>query len=217
MKNLIVCACVLALGISTARAQLIWVNEFHYDNSGADSGEFIEVAVPASVTDLSSVTLTLYRGSDGSSYGSHRLSTFTAGGSSSGYTFYNKNISGLQNGPDGFALDQSGAVLQFLSYEDSFQAHSGAASGLTSTDIGVSESSSTSIGASLGLTGMGANYPDFHWATFSDDSPGALNTSQSFSAVPEPREYAFFAGLGLLGFAISRRCWKTQTRSLPSA
>ncbi|MBM3838505.1 MAG: PEP-CTERM sorting domain-containing protein [Verrucomicrobia bacterium] len=208
MKKLVFAIGVITFAAFKTQAQLIWVNEFHYDNSGTDTGEFFEIAAPSSLTDLASVTLTLYRGSDGTSYGSHKLSTFSVGSTAGNYTLYSKNISGIQNGaPDGFALDQSGSVLQFLSYEGAFQASGGVASGLTSTDIGVAESSSTASGASLGLTGTGHLYGEFQWTTFTDDSPGGGNSGQTFSAVPEPGEYALFAGLGLLIFAVFRRRW----------
>lgn len=208
MKNLLFSIGAFAIAAANAQAQLIWVNEFHYDNSGTDVGEFFEIAAPTSFTDLSSVTLTLYRGSDGASYGSHKLSTFSAGSTSGNYTLYSKSISGIQNGaPDGFALDQSGSVLQFLSYEGTFQAQSGVANGLTATDVGISESSSTSSGASLGLTGAGHFYSEFQWTSFTDDSPGGGNSGQVFSAAPEPSEYAMIAAVCLLGFAMARRRW----------
>jgi hypothetical protein len=208
MKKLILNLTALTCITLSARAQLIWINEFHYDNTGSDVGEFVEVAAPSSFTDLSTITLTLYNGSDGASYGStHKLSTFTLGSTSGGYTFYSKSISGLQNGaPDGFALDQSGTMLQFLSYEGAFQANSGVALGLTSTDIGLTESDSgTSVGASLGLSGAGFSCADFQWTMFSTDTHGSLNASQTFTAVPEPHEYMLIAALGLLGFAVYRR------------
>ena len=51
---------------------------------------------------------------------------------------------------DGFALvDGTNAVVEFLSYEGSFTAADGPAAGMTSTDIGVFESSSTPVGHSL--------------------------------------------------------------------
>ena len=202
---------ILAIGafvcaLTQSQAQLFWVNEFHYDNSGTDVGEFIEIAASSSFTDLSTVTLTLYRGSDGTSYGTHKLSTFTVGSTSGSYTLYSKSISGIQNGaPDGFALDRSGSLVQFLSYEGIFQATSGSASGQTSTDIGIAESSATSLGASLGLTGSGQGFSEFTWTTFTDDTPGSLNSSQSFSAAPEPSQYAFIAAFCLVGYAMVRR------------
>jgi hypothetical protein len=192
---------------------MIWVNELHYDNDGADTGEFFEIATPSSFLELSSVTLTLYNGNNGTDYGSHTLDTFVPGSTSGDYTFYNKSISGLQNGaPDGFSLDLSGSVLQFLSYEGDFTASSGPASGLNSLDIGVAQTTTSPVGSSLGLTGSGAQYDDFEWTAFSIASPGALNSGQSFTAVPEPRQYALVGGLFLLGFAVYRRL-KTQPAS----
>ena len=97
-----------------------------------------------------------------------------------GFEFY--GISGLQNGaPDGIALiDPDGAVVQFLSYEGSLTAVDGPASGLTSEDIGVSESSSTPAGESLQLTGTGLAYADFTWAAPAASTYGALNGGQTF-------------------------------------
>lgn len=214
MKRLILIAGALTTTLSSIQAQLVWLNEFHYDNAGSDTGEFVEIAAPSSLTDLTGVTLTLYNGSGGAGYGTHRLDTFTLGSSSGSYTFYSKLISDIQNGaPDGFSLDQSGTVLQFLSYEGTFQATSGAASGLTSTDIGLSESNSgTSIGASLGLTGTGHGYSEFSWTTFSDDTPGSLNAGQTFSAVPEPRDTALVAAVSLMAFAVYRHRWTILSR-----
>jgi hypothetical protein len=207
MKNFVILLFALSSILGNVHAQLIWVNEFHYDNIGADAGEFIEIAVPSSFSDLSTVTLTLYNGSDNASYGTHKLDTFTLGLSSGSYSLYSKSISNIQNGaPDGFSLDQSGTVLQFLSYEGTFQATGGAASGLTSTDIGIAESNSSTVsGSSLGLIGTGSTYAQFVWASLATDSPGALNSGQAFASTPEPHEYALITGLGLLAFAAFRR------------
>ena len=196
----------MALAVAPVCAQQIWVNEFHYDNTGGDSGEFFEVAVPSSFTDLSSVTLSLYNGGDQGTYGSHRLDTFSLGSTLGDFSFYSKGIAGIQNGaPDGFALDLSGSVLQFLSYEGSFTASSGPASGLSSTDLGLSESGSTGLGASLGLAGEGLNYGDFSWTFFASASSGSVNAGQSFSAMPEPHETVLVSALALVGFALFRR------------
>jgi hypothetical protein len=156
----------LCLTLSLNAQPNIWVNEFHYDNQGGDVDEFIEVVVPVSFTDLSNVTLTLYNGSSGGTYGvSHTLDTFTEGSTSFGFKIYSKLINNIQNGsPDGFSLDYSGTVIQFLSYEGSFTATAGPASGETSVDIGVSESGSTPVGSSLQLVGSGTQYSDFTWS-----------------------------------------------------
>ncbi|MEJ2599231.1 MAG: hypothetical protein P8Z00_12920, partial [Anaerolineales bacterium] len=95
---------------------------------------------------------------------------------------------GIQNGsPDGLALvDGSSAVIQFLCYEGTFTAASGPAAGMTCTDIGVSEDSSTAVGDSLQLTGTGSNYDQFTWSGPSADSFGAVNSGQTFGAPPAP-------------------------------
>ena len=45
----------------------VFINEIHYDNAGADSGEAIEIAGPAG-TDLSGWSLVLYNGNGGAAY-----------------------------------------------------------------------------------------------------------------------------------------------------
>jgi hypothetical protein len=50
-----------------AMAQTVFVNEIHYDNTGTDSGEAIEIAGPVG-TDLSGWSLVLYNGASGASY-----------------------------------------------------------------------------------------------------------------------------------------------------
>ncbi len=188
-------------------AQAFWINEFHYDNSGTDIGEFVEIVAPSDFTALATVRLTLYNGGDGAPYGtSHLLSGFTAGASASGLTVYSKFIGGLQNGaPDGFALDVSGDVRQFVSYEGRFAATAGPAAGRMSIEVPFSESEGTPVGASIGMTGLGREVNEFVWNSSSISTPGFFNTGQSISAVPEPGSYALVAGLMLGGFAWWRR------------
>lgn len=207
MKNTVLAATAIGLQLLSAQAQLIWINEFHYDNASSDIGEFVEVAVPASFTDLASISLTLYNGNDGRTYGSsYGLNTFTMGETANGYTIYSKLISGLQNGaPDGFSLNQSSSVLHFISYEGSFTATTGPAAGLTSTDIGIFEDGLSAAGGSVGLIGTGEQLDEFSWALFTDDTPGLLNSGQAFTAVPEPSHYSLLAAAGLAGFAFWRR------------
>lgn len=195
---------MLASAGPPAVAQLIWINEFHYDNSGSDTDEFVEIVAPADFTELASVRLTLYNGGDGAPYGSaHDLSSFTPGQVVNGLAFYSKAISGLQNGaPDGFALDLDGSVLHFISYEGSFTATSGPAEGLTSIDVGLSESDTTPAGSSIGLVGFGLSADAFTWASLTA-SPGVINPGQA--AVPEPSEYALCAASLLGGFMLWRR------------
>lgn len=162
----------------------VFINEIHYDNSGTDSGEFVELAGPAG-TDLNGWELVFYNGSSTQlkPYASASLSGVLSDDTGSGSGFYTVFQSGIQNGsPDGLALvDASGTVVQFLSYEGVFTAAEGVAVGMTSTDIGVSESSSSPIGDSIQLQGSGSLYSDFSWATGIAQTPGALNAGQSIN------------------------------------
>jgi hypothetical protein len=158
-----------------------WINEFHYDNSGTDTGEFIEIAGPAGL-DLSSYSIELYNGANGNTYGTTINLNGIIPNQSNGIGTLSFNISPIQNGnPDGFALIDSGTVLYFLSYGGSFIANNGTAAGMTSDDIGVTEPGTTPIGESLQLTGTGNQYIDFTWSSPSAESPGNINLGQTIN------------------------------------
>ncbi len=174
----------------------VFVNEIHYDNSSTDTGEAIEIAGPAG-TDLTGWSIVLYNGSNGASYNTTPLSgSIPDEGGGFGTVSVSYPVNGIQNGaPDGIALVDSGSnVAQFLSYEGTFTATDGPALGLMSTNIGVSETSSTPVGTSLQLIGPGRDYEDFTWfpPSASDavsDSFGLINTDQLFLATfPTPTE-----------------------------
>lgn len=163
----------------------VFFNEIHYDNGGADVNERIEVAGTAG-TDLTGWKIVLYNGNGGASYYTINLSG-VIDNESAGFGAVSFSVPaspGIQNGaPDGFALvDASGAVVQFLSYEGSFMTTNGPANGMTSTDIGVSQSGSGAAGLSLQLTGTGTDYSSFTWTSESADSFGSINNGQSFGA-----------------------------------
>jgi predicted extracellular nuclease len=165
-----------------ASSHHVWINEFHYDNASTDLGEAIEVAGVAG-TDLTGWDIVLYNGSNGAVYDTDALSGTLAnqqGGFGTAVINYPSN--GIQNGgPDGIALvDAAGAVVQFLSYEGTFAAVGGAANGMTSTDIGVSQSGNEAAGLSLQLSGTGSAYADFTWSTPQTSTFGAVNTGQTF-------------------------------------
>ena len=160
-----------------------WINEFHYDNAGSDTGEFVEIVIenPSSYT-LNNFKLELYNGSNSQVYDSQTGSNFTVGSSIGNYTIYYWTPSSIQNGgPDGVALSYNGDLIQFLSYEGQITGADGTANGITSTDVGISETSSTSAGHSLYLTGTGTKYSDFSWTGPNTDSPGNTNTGQNFT------------------------------------
>lgn len=160
----------------------VFINEFHYDNTGTDTGEFIEIAGPAG-TDLTGWSIVLYNGNGGAPYDTQLLNgTIADQGNGFGTVVVNYPSNGIQNGsPDGIALvDDTGAVIQFLSYEGSFTGVGGPANGLTSTDIGVNEPGSDPVGLSLQLTGSGTVAADFTWTAPAAQTPGAANNGQTF-------------------------------------
>ena len=174
----------------------VFINEIHYDNNSTDIGEFVEVVVgPGYIGELSAIELVLYNGNGGETYNSTRtLDNFMQGTiCDSCHRIFYSEISGIQNGaPDGMALIVDGVVKQFMSYEGTFTATNGPASGMTSTDIGVSQTSSTTEGMnSVGLSGDGGRASDFSWSVLPGvHTPGQLNPGQSFSAGSAPQGIA---------------------------
>ena len=162
-----------------AAATSVFINEIHYDNTGTDTGEAVEVAGPAG-TNLAGWQLVPYNGATGQTYAPIIDLTGTIPNQQSGFGTLSFAILGLQNGsPDGIALVNGSSVVQFLSYEGSFVATNGPASGMTSTDIGVSENGTETVGQSLRLTGSGCMYEDFTWASPATATFGAVNTGQT--------------------------------------
>jgi hypothetical protein len=158
----------------------VFINEIHYDNDGADIDEYVEIAGNANV-DLIGWSLRLYNGSNGSEYKSFDLDHWSYIDTLTQFGFHKIKTVGLQNGsPDGIALFDGTDIIQFLSYEGYFTATDGIANGISSTDIGVSESSITPVGFSLQLTGQGSRYSDFVWSSPQVNTFGAMNTGQEF-------------------------------------
>lgn len=180
----------LLSGLATAAMAdtAVFINELHYDDSTAagDTGEAIEVVGPVGA-DLSNWRVVLYNGgSNGSAattYDDDLLSTAastTCGSKQVKVLSYATN--GVQNGGfDAIALvDAGGTVVQFLSYEGAVTASNGPASGMTSVDIGVSETNSTAPGTSLQLSGSGSDYGNFVWQGSATQTFGNCNNGQSF-------------------------------------
>ena len=159
----------------------VFINEIHYDNSGGDQDEFVEVA-GVSGLNLAGWSLHFYNGSNGNEYKEYNFTDWLIDDTADGFGFAGVNISGIQNGgPDGIVLaDEQDNIIQFLSYEGSFTANSGIAAGLLSTDIGVMEPANTPIGFSLQLTGQGNKYQDFTWASAQESTLGITNFGQRF-------------------------------------
>ncbi len=183
MKPLYSVLCALLCTFLSPLSQAsLFINEFHYDNSGMDVNEGIEIAGLAG-TDLSGYHILLYNGSNGTVYSDIVLEGVISNQSENyGALFF---AASLQNGPDGIALtDSAGGVLQFLSYEGSFTATNGDAAGMTSIDIGLFEASNSKPNASLQLAGTSIN--GFEWI-LDTASSGQINAQQTFGAqVPVP-------------------------------
>lgn len=145
------------------------INEFHYDNAGSDTGEFVEIRTAAG-DDVSFLQIVLINGSNGSEYNRIDVSglTMTTDGT---YDYYVWDLpaNGLQNGaPDGIALVNGGSVLEFLSYEGEIETVIDGQT-VTSTDIGVAESGGTEAGQSL------QRNDDDSWNEAAAETKGAAN------------------------------------------
>ncbi|MTI00321.1 ExeM/NucH family extracellular endonuclease [Roseibium sp. RKSG952] len=161
-------------GLTDTPAVEARINEIHYDNAGTDTGEFIEIRVTAGA-DISEYGLELYNGSNGTVYNSNELVSLTRTTDGT-YDYYVWELpsNGIQNGsPDGIALTKGAEVVEFLSYEGTLTATEGTAAGLTSTDIGVSETSSTEAGQSL------QRAEDGSWNAPAAETSGASNDGGS--------------------------------------
>jgi hypothetical protein len=165
---------------SAGAATPVFINEIHYDNTGADADEGVEIAGPAGV-DLTGWKVRLYNGATNLAYGVIVLSGVIPNNCNGFGTIWFPELE-VQNGsPDGLALvNAASTVIQFLSYEGSFVAADGEASGMGSTDIGVSEASGSPLGHSLQLTGTGNAYEDFTWAGSAAHTRDACNNGQTF-------------------------------------
>jgi 5'-nucleotidase len=173
-----------ALGLSltgpvSAATDVPFISEIHYDNTGTDSGEAVEIEAPVGY-DLTGWQLYLYNGNNGAVY----TPTYTLSGAvpAAGVVVQTYPANGVQNGaPDAIALVKpDGTVAEFLSYEGVVTAVGGPANGQTSVDIGVSETEATPAGQSLQKV-------DGVWKAAAASTFGALNTA-STPEEPDPEE-----------------------------
>jgi hypothetical protein len=158
----------------------VWINELHYDNTGTDTNEGVEVAGYARVN-LSNYVLYRYNGTGGEPYGTYPLlGVINDEVNGLGAHWFNWVL--LQNGPDGLALTEEANgetnLLQFISYGGAFIAVGGPADGVQSIDIGVYEDGAPE-GQSLQLIGKGKDYAGFTWTGPSAHSRGDLNSGQT--------------------------------------
>lgn len=161
----------------------VWINEFHYSNTGEDIGEFVEIAGEAG-TDLNGYLLLFTNGANGSVYNAINLiGTIPDDGSGFGALSFPVTFN-FQNGPDGIALIGPGnTIIQNLSYGGSYVINEpgNILDGATTTDININEPAGTAVGESLQLMGTGSTLTDFVWEGPITQTPGAVNTNQTFN------------------------------------
>jgi predicted extracellular nuclease len=181
-----------------------WINEFSYDTAATNdnNSEFIEIAGSTSLN-LSEYSIVLYNGANGQQYDTRSFSgswqNVVNGIGFASIVYPNVTNGIFQNGsPDGMALvrtvGSTTSVVQFLSYEGVMTALNGPANGVTSTDVGVSQTNTTPAPVagrvqSLNLTGTGSAAADFIWQGPSSarlSTPGAVNEGQTISGTAPP-------------------------------
>jgi hypothetical protein len=127
------------------------ITEIHYDNTGADANERIEITVPTG-TNITGWNVILYNGAGGVSYNTTLVSSGTLT-TQAGFDIYviSYAVNAIQNGaPDGVALvNAASTVLQLISYEGSFVATNGPATGLTLPDILAAENGMGTVDGSI--------------------------------------------------------------------
>ena len=176
---------LLCCAAFAARAQQVFINEIHYDNSGTDVNEGIEVAGPAG-TLLSDYDVVFYNGTGGAPYGGGLRLSGTIPNQRGGAGALWFRVEPIQNDRDGMVLYHwpTATVVQRISYEGSFTAVGGVANGQMLPDIGVAESSSTLPTQSLQLIGTGTQLSAFTWTAPRSASNGSLNAGQTFNTTP---------------------------------
>ncbi len=155
----------------------VFISEFAYDCGDADMNEVIELAVPNDFTgSLADIIVELYNGNGNGTYATLMADAFTAGNNDGTYTYYILTGTSIQNGaPDGIALSYQGRVCEFLSYEGVMTAENGMAQGVTSTDVGVTQTNGTPCDETIQLVGD-------MWVN-ACATPGDVNTALDCSQV----------------------------------
>jgi uncharacterized protein len=166
-----------------------FISEIHYDNTGTDVDEFVEVELPAGTTSAG-WRIFFYNGNGGGLYGPTTgvaLPVATAPAGDRVVVVIGAPTGGIQNGdPDGLALVRpDGTVAEFLSYEGAITATAGPANGTQSTDIGVREVGSEPVGQSVARNYNTAT--DSHvWTGPGAASRGTANPSVTIEPEPDP-------------------------------
>lgn len=158
----------------------VFINEIHYRNTGDDEGQFVELAGPVD-TSLDGFTVVIYldtviNGIDGSQpvvFDSNSVLAAVPGSALGMLSFDAGGLPAFQ-GSVGLA-DAAGAVCDFISYSGVLTSIAVGTfpAGVESEDIGLTETESTPVGASLGRIDGGEDAAV--WAAFDVNSRGQRN------------------------------------------
>ena len=193
------------VGVAPLHAAVLepFISEVHYDNAGADVGEFVAVTGPRGLN-LSGWEIVLYNGSTGSVYNVLPLSGQLHGDAGEPIEAY-WPATGLQNGPDAIALvDALGVVADFIAYEQVVTASDGVAAGATARLLPISEGGSTASGESLQRVG---ELGEWTWIA-GLASPGVVNPGLQLYADPAAISLPSVIGLwsvGMIGWLATCR------------
>ena len=138
-----------------------WINEFHYDNTGTDTLEFVEVILQYPERYLEDkISLTLFNGSNLQSYRIYGLADAIPGFRDDlGFEFFTFLTPGIQNGPDAILLSYGEVFLDFISYEGVLEPWPG----ITSIRVLPEENGDTPPLSSIQFYGTGDTKNEFDW------------------------------------------------------
>jgi DNA/RNA endonuclease G (NUC1) len=219
-------------------------SEIHYDNTGTDAGEAVEIEGPNG-TSLAGWTVLFYNGDPASTTSPLKvyntvavtgaLSAPISCGGRGALSIPIPVTPGIQNGgtaggqPDGFALvDNNGVLVEFLSYEGSFTAADGAANGVTSRNIVAMEDNPVpapdmSLHRSAdGMTWSNASGADFGYVNACGGPPPSSITFSGRSPTADPPllvgfESQIFASETVGGSPVSTTfTWISETPAIAS-
>jgi hypothetical protein len=156
------------------------INEIDYDQVGADTGGFVEIAnVGSSAATLDGIALVLVNGGDGTEYARVALTGSLAAGA-----YLQVDIEAQNGAPDGVALiaTASQALLDAFSYEGEITAATidGQTYNLvegTALDAAVADSNTVDGSLSRIPDKQDGNNASADWAFTSTKTPGAANVS----------------------------------------
>lgn len=218
---------VTVVGGATIVPSTTFVSEIHYDNTGTDVGEEMEIEGDAN-SSLDGWSLVMYNGTPGSAtlgvYATVPLSgLIPATCGARGVVRVPFAVNGIQNGDaDGWALvNAQGQVTELKSYEGTFVAAGGPAAGLTSTALEADESTAPVAGRSVQRAGNGVWFGP-RTNTFGACNPALpLGPQGSVTVTSGKTELAFamqtqffFGGTDLTGQPVTSVVWSTSNPAI---